>query len=102
MAANLTVDEIGEYLNVDSLSYLSLAGLVSATGAVNAGFCDACLTGTYPIEIPVDLEKKVLEIEKVLEIDTPSNNDCVDLTETTLLDAEAGQMPAELAAGRPR
>jgi len=28
---------------------------------VGAGFCDACLTGTYPIEIPANLTKAVLE-----------------------------------------
>ena len=61
LAANLTVDEIREYLEVDSLSYLTLDNLLAATGAVGAGFCDACLTGVYPIEIPVNLSKAVLE-----------------------------------------
>ena len=62
LAANLTVDEIREYLEVDSLTYLTLEHLFEATGAVGAGFCDACLTGTYPIEIPVNLSKGVLEV----------------------------------------
>ena len=61
LAANLTVDEIREYLEVDSLTYLTLDHLLEATGAVGAGFCDACLTGTYPVEIPVNLSKGVLE-----------------------------------------
>jgi amidophosphoribosyltransferase len=61
LAANLTVDEIREYLNVDSLAYLSLDRLIEATGAVGAGFCDACLTGDYPVEIPLTLSKRVLE-----------------------------------------
>jgi amidophosphoribosyltransferase len=61
LAANLTVDEIRDYLNVDSLAYLTLDRLVEATGAVGAGFCDACLTGEYPVEIPVSLSKRVLE-----------------------------------------
>jgi len=63
LAANLTVDEIREYLDVDSLSYLTLDRLQQATGAVNAGFCDACLTGEYPVEIPVSLGKHVLELD---------------------------------------
>jgi amidophosphoribosyltransferase len=63
LAANLTVDEIREYLNVDSLAYLTLERLVEAIGAVGAGFCDACLTGDYPVEIPVSLTKSVLERE---------------------------------------
>jgi amidophosphoribosyltransferase len=61
LAANLTVDEIRDYLDVDSLAYLSLDGLVQATGATGAGFCDACLTGSYPVEVPADLHKAVLE-----------------------------------------
>ena len=62
LAANMSVDEIREYLNVDSLSYLTLDRLLSATGAVGAGFCDACLTGSYPVPIPESLSKDVLEL----------------------------------------
>ena len=65
LAANLTVDEIRDYLDVDTLSYLILDRLLEATGAVNAGFCDACLTGEYPIEVPVNLRKAVLEVDPV-------------------------------------
>ena len=61
LAAQLTVEEIREYLNVDSISYLTLDRLVDATAAVGAGFCDACLTGEYPVEVPVTLRKHVLE-----------------------------------------
>ncbi|MGI9605395.1 MAG: amidophosphoribosyltransferase [Acidimicrobiales bacterium] len=61
LAAHLTVEEVREYTGADSLSYLQLDTLVEATGAVTAGFCDACLTGDYPVEIPVDLAKHVLE-----------------------------------------
>jgi amidophosphoribosyltransferase len=53
IAANLEVGEIGEYVGADSLAYLSLDALKEATGAPAAGFCDACLTGDYPV--PVDL-----------------------------------------------
>ncbi len=59
LAANLTVDEIQRYLEVDSLSYLQLGELINATGATGAGFCDACLTGEYPIEIPIELSSKL-------------------------------------------
>jgi len=61
LAANLTVDEIRDYLDVDSLAYLSLDSLVRATGTAGAGFCAACLTGEYPVEVPADLHKAVLE-----------------------------------------
>ena len=61
LAANMDVEEIRTYLDVDSLSYLNLDRLVAATGAQTAGFCTACLTGDYPVEIPVALSKGVLE-----------------------------------------
>jgi amidophosphoribosyltransferase len=68
LAANLDVGEIQEFLDVDSLSYLSLDRLLHATGAVNAGFCAACLTGEYPVEVPVELTKAVLESSPVAEV----------------------------------
>ena len=61
IAANMTITEIADFLAVDSLAYISIDRLVEATGARNAGFCSACLTGEYPVEVPVDLRKDVLE-----------------------------------------
>ncbi len=55
VAANLEVGEICEYVNADSLAYLGLDALKEATGAAGAGFCDACLTGDYPV--PVNLTR---------------------------------------------
>jgi amidophosphoribosyltransferase len=61
LAANMTVDEVREYLGADSLAYINIDRLIDATGATGAGFCDACLTGMYPVEVPVGLRKGVLE-----------------------------------------
>jgi len=61
LASSLSLDEIRDYLNVDSLAYLHLDRLVHATGAPGAGFCDACFTGQYPVAVPVTLRKHVLE-----------------------------------------
>jgi amidophosphoribosyltransferase len=58
IAANLEVGEIRDYLGADSLAYLSLDALKEATGAPGAGFCDACLTGDYPEEVPVTLGRE--------------------------------------------
>jgi amidophosphoribosyltransferase len=58
IAANLTVHEIEQYLGADSLAYLTLDALKKATGAPGAGFCDACLTGEYPADVPVVLGRK--------------------------------------------
>ncbi|HYD09693.1 MAG TPA: amidophosphoribosyltransferase, partial [Acidimicrobiales bacterium] len=61
LAANMTIEEIREYLGADSLAYINLDNLVDATGAAGAGFCNACLTGEYPVTVPVGLRKSVLE-----------------------------------------
>ena len=61
LAARLSEDEIRDYVGADSLAYLSLDRLVAATGAAGAGFCDACLTGNYPVSVPLTLTKSVLE-----------------------------------------
>jgi amidophosphoribosyltransferase len=55
IAAKSSVAELEEYLGVDSLAYLSLDNLVAAIDAPGAGFCSACLTGTYPAPVPVEL-----------------------------------------------
>jgi amidophosphoribosyltransferase len=61
IAANMEVDEIRSHLNADSLGYLSLAGLLEATGVADAGFCTACLSGEYPTSIPNVTDKFQLE-----------------------------------------
>jgi amidophosphoribosyltransferase len=53
IAANLKISEVQEYIGADSLAYLTLESLKKATGAPGAGFCDACLTGEYPKDVPV-------------------------------------------------
>jgi amidophosphoribosyltransferase len=61
IAHKLEVEQIREYLNADSLAHLDLDRLVAATGVPEAGFCDACFTGRYPVEVPLTLRKSVLE-----------------------------------------
>ncbi|HUY21627.1 MAG TPA: amidophosphoribosyltransferase [Acidimicrobiales bacterium] len=55
VAAEQTVEEVAAFLNVDSLAYLSLDNLVAAIDVPGAGFCTACLTGDYPVPVPVAL-----------------------------------------------
>ena len=62
IAANLEVGEVCDYVMADSLAYLSLEALKKATGVPGAGFCDACLTGDYPVSVPANLAKSVLEL----------------------------------------
>ena len=62
LAADMSVGEIRDYLDVDSLAYLELDGLVGATGAPAESFCTACLTGRYLTEIPEADAKHILEL----------------------------------------
>jgi amidophosphoribosyltransferase len=55
IAARSSVQEIAEFIGVDSLAYLSLDGLYRAVGAANGSFCDACFTGKYPAGKPVEI-----------------------------------------------
>ncbi len=57
IAANSSVSEICEYIEADSLAYLSLEGLLEAChGEENNGYCTACYTGVYPTQW-VDVEE---------------------------------------------
>ncbi|HHZ02151.1 MAG TPA: amidophosphoribosyltransferase [Tissierellia bacterium] len=51
IGANKTLEEIREFVNADSIQYLSLENLIKATGS-KAGYCKACLNGDYPMEVP--------------------------------------------------
>jgi amidophosphoribosyltransferase len=50
IAATHSVEEIRDFLGVDSLGYLSLEGMHRAAGNGNE-FCDACFSGRYPIPV---------------------------------------------------
>src|SRR5436190_3778655 len=61
MAANYSLDEIRKYLNADSLAYLSLEGMVKATGHPADTFCMACYDGNYPVPYDPLVDKHILE-----------------------------------------
>ena len=50
IAHRLSVPEIRERIGVDSLGYLSLEGMIRATGRLPDRLCVACFTGGYPFE----------------------------------------------------
>jgi amidophosphoribosyltransferase len=54
IGANNTVDEIRRFLDVDSLGYLSLEGMIGASSGDTSRFCHACWSGQYPTEIPAE------------------------------------------------
>lgn len=51
LAAHRSEEEIGDFLEVDSLGYLSLDGLLDSLPHANQSFCTACLSGDYPTAI---------------------------------------------------
>jgi amidophosphoribosyltransferase len=64
MAANYSLEEIRDYLNADSLHYLSQAGMVKATGLAADGFCMACYDGNYPVAYDPAVNKHIIERRK--------------------------------------
>ncbi|MGI8744149.1 MAG: amidophosphoribosyltransferase [Bryobacteraceae bacterium] len=51
IAANQTVDQIRDFVEADSLAYLSLKGLRRAVADDDHQYCYACYTGDYPTEL---------------------------------------------------
>jgi len=54
IGATHSIEEIREFLGVNTLGYLSLDGMLTAAGK-ETGFCHACFSGEYPTETPNDL-----------------------------------------------
>lgn len=59
LAATRSMEEIKEYLNVDSIAYLDIEDLRKAIDAGD-GYCDACLTGDYPVPVAVEISSRVV------------------------------------------
>ena len=60
---NSNVDEIGKYLGVDSLEYLTneeMLDAVSEAGPEN--FCHACFSGSYPTPVDLNFKKEIYEV----------------------------------------
>ncbi len=60
IANQKSVEEIRAHLGLDSLYYLSLEGLVEATGAPADHFCKACFDGNYPVAPDREFHKLAL------------------------------------------
>jgi amidophosphoribosyltransferase len=63
IAATKTVEELRDYLGLDSLYYLSIDGLLQATEfkSPENNFCKACFDGCYPVAFDMQLTKDCLE-----------------------------------------
>jgi amidophosphoribosyltransferase len=63
IASRKTVEELRDYLGLDSLYYLSIDGLLNATEfkRPEENFCKACFDGCYPVAFDMHLTKDCLE-----------------------------------------
>ncbi len=57
IAARNSIKEIEQYLECDSLAYLSEEGLMESVSHDDQGYCTACFTGKYPIPIERSIGK---------------------------------------------
>ena len=60
IASKHSLDGIRDHLGLDSLTYLSLDGLVEATGLPREDFCLACFDGKYPVKPDTSFTKDAL------------------------------------------
>src|SRR6185436_4622866 len=66
IAATHTLDEIRDFLEADSVGYLSLAGLQTAVGSSHVSYCTSCYTGQYPVVSPRD---ETIYLQLALKLD---------------------------------
>ncbi len=58
ISATLDHEAVREFIGCDSLAFISMQGLRDAICADHDGFCEACFTGDYPVDIPARLLKR--------------------------------------------
>lgn len=61
IARDRDIEAIRAYLQVDSLAYLSLEGLLACGARESSHYCTACFSGNYPVPVPLTIDKHVLE-----------------------------------------
>ncbi len=65
IAHNRSVEQIRDYLGVDSLHYLSLEGLLSCMDRPPASYCTACYSGDYRLDVEHPQTELVLESDQL-------------------------------------
>jgi amidophosphoribosyltransferase len=56
LASRMSVEEMADFIRVDSLAFVTIDGLYRAVGEAgrdpeNPQYCDACFTGAYPTRL---------------------------------------------------
>jgi amidophosphoribosyltransferase len=74
IAATHTLDEIRDFIEADSVQYLSLGGLLSAVRGASASYCTSCYTGVYPVPFPRD---EARHLQLALRLDKAEKSEVV-------------------------
>jgi amidophosphoribosyltransferase len=61
LANGRDMKQIKEFLDVDSIGYLSLEGLLGCASLPQDHYCTACWSGNYPVPVDVAVNKFVME-----------------------------------------
>ena len=61
IACTHSLEEIRKFLDVDTLGYISLEGMLSAVTGNKSNYCTACYSGKYPIPFGKEADKYILE-----------------------------------------
>ena len=61
IAHERSVEEIRDFLKVDSLQYLSHEGMLSCVKMPPESYCTACFSGNYPMDVTEPVEKFAME-----------------------------------------
>src|SRR5690606_30284523 len=88
LAALKSVDQMCEYIQADSLSFISIGGLYRAVGEnmrndAKPQYCDACFTGDYPTHLTDQEDQRASDQLSLLNEKTP-------VKETPILAEQAG------------
>ncbi len=69
VANNKTLDEIRDFLGVDSVGYISLEGMLKCASLPGDHYCTACWSGKYRIPVQVAMNKFSMERYQMLMFD---------------------------------
>ncbi len=61
IASQRSIEQIRDYIGLDSLGYLSLKGMLAAMPLPQEEFCTCCFTGNYPVPVKHKVSKYALE-----------------------------------------
>lgn len=61
LASKLPIAGIKNFINADSLGYLSVEELLASVDGNKKSYCAACFTGEYPMPVQLEMDKLALE-----------------------------------------